>query len=122
MKVRKPASSWIWENAGMGDAPIRGKSSNLAAHDVLAAEEFALPAPDPSIGHPPVLLPDDPSGIAEPHDVLAAEEFALPASAPHPSGLAPGGSMRRGLQPAGVIGGMLGLLLVAGILRARRAR
>lgn len=49
------------------------------AHDVLAAEEFVVPAPDPAIGHGPVTLPADPSGIAEPHDVLAAEEFALPA-------------------------------------------
>jgi hypothetical protein len=50
------------------------------AHDVLAAEEFAMPAPDPSLHHGPVRLPDDPTGIAEPHDVLAAEEFAMPAA------------------------------------------
>jgi hypothetical protein len=49
------------------------------AHDVLAAEEFAVGAADPSLGHGRVVLPDDPTGIAEPHDVLAAEEFALPA-------------------------------------------
>jgi hypothetical protein len=49
------------------------------AHDVLAAEAFAMPAPDPSLHHGPVVLPDDPTGIAEPHDVLAAEEFAMPA-------------------------------------------
>lgn len=49
------------------------------AHDVLAAEEFAVPTPDPSLHHQRVMLPDDPSGIAEPHDVLAAEEFAMPA-------------------------------------------
>jgi hypothetical protein len=49
------------------------------AHDVLAAEEFAMPAPDPSLHHGPVMLPEDPAGIAEPHDVLAAEEFAMPA-------------------------------------------
>ncbi len=48
-------------------------------HDVLAAEEFALPAPDPRLHHRPLQLPEDPTGIAEPHDVLAAEEFALPA-------------------------------------------
>jgi hypothetical protein len=49
-------------------------------HDVLAAEEFVVPAPDPVLRHHgPVALPGDPSGIAEPHDVLAAEEFALPA-------------------------------------------
>ena len=49
------------------------------AHDVLAAEAFALPAADPELRHRPVVLPDDPSGIQEPHDVLAAEEFAMPA-------------------------------------------
>jgi hypothetical protein len=52
------------------------------AHDVLAADEFAMPAGDPSLHHAPVVLPDDPSGIAEPHDVLAAEEFAMPATRP----------------------------------------
>ena len=54
-------------------------SATEPAHDILAAEEFAVPAPDPSLHHQPVVLPDDPSGIAEPHDVLAAEEFAMPA-------------------------------------------
>ena len=49
------------------------------AHDVLAAEAFAMPASDPSLHHGPVVLPDDPTGIAEPHDVLAAEEFPMPA-------------------------------------------
>ena len=53
--------------------------NHQAAHDVLAAEEFVVPAPDPAIHHGPVALPGDPSGITEPHDVLAAEEFALPA-------------------------------------------
>ena len=51
-------------------------------HDVLAAEEYGVPAPDPALHHGPVRLPDDPTGIAEPHDVLAAEEFALPAPPP----------------------------------------
>jgi len=50
-------------------------------HDVLAADEFALPAPDPALRHRPFVAPEDPSGIAEPHDVLAAEEFAMPAAA-----------------------------------------
>jgi hypothetical protein len=49
------------------------------AHDVLAAEAFAVPAPDPRLRRRPVVLPEDPSGIAEPHDILAAEEFAMPA-------------------------------------------
>jgi hypothetical protein len=60
-------------------------------HDVLAAEEFELGAADPSLHHGPVTPPPDPSGIAEPHDVLAAEEFAVPAG--------------RGAVPAGSGGG-----------------
>ena len=45
-------------------------------HDILAAEEFAMPAgPDAGLGGVPV----DPSGSEQPHDVLAAEEFAIPA-------------------------------------------
>jgi hypothetical protein len=35
-------------------------------HDVLSAEEYALPAPDPRLHRP------------RPHDILAAEEFELP--------------------------------------------
>ena len=41
-------------------------------HDVLAAEEFAMPAPDNR-------FPVDPLGTSQPHDVLAAEEFGMPA-------------------------------------------
>jgi hypothetical protein len=60
-----------------------------AAHDVLAAEAFQMPAADPDLHHGPVVLPEDPTGNAEPHDILAAEEFAMPAPAPyHPSALA----------------------------------
>ena len=44
----------------------RKKPGDESAHDVLAAEEFAMPAPDPSLHHGPVTLPDDPTGIAEP--------------------------------------------------------
>jgi hypothetical protein len=43
-------------------------------HDVLAAEEFAMPTR--SAGD----IPPDPTGIQEPHDVLAAEEFAMPTA------------------------------------------
>jgi hypothetical protein len=57
----------------------RDSASEQAAHDVLAAEAFAMPAADPSLHHGPVVPPDDPTGIAEPHDVLAAEEFPMPA-------------------------------------------
>jgi hypothetical protein len=95
----------------MADAPIRGDSSDPVAHDVLAAEEFAFPAPDPSIAHPPVVLPDDPTGIAEPHDVLAAEEFALPAPPPgaHPPSPARSRAARRGLLASGALAALLAL-------------
>ena len=53
-------------------------------HDILAAEEFSIPARENRI-------PSDPTGIREPHDVLAAEEFAMPAGAePHDDGTGPG--------------------------------
>ena len=53
------------------------------AHDVLAAEAFAMPAPDPELHyHGPIVLPDDPTGVSEPHDILAAEEFPMPAPRP----------------------------------------
>ncbi|HWC85877.1 MAG TPA: hypothetical protein VG388_05030 [Solirubrobacteraceae bacterium] len=100
----------------MGDGSIRPNSGDLAAHDVLAAEEFALPAADPSIGYP-VVLPDDPSGIAEPHDVLAAEEFALPASPAHPAG--PVVPARRDARRAGAVLGIVALVIVTRILRGR---
>ena len=45
------------------------------AHDVLAADEFAMPAR----GDYGLHLPGDPHGITEPHDVLAADEFAMPS-------------------------------------------
>jgi hypothetical protein len=108
----------IWENSDMGDGRSRPNSSDLAAHDVLAAEEFAVPAPDPSIRHPPVVLPDDPSGIAEPHDVLAAEEFALPASPPHPAA-AGVGSDGANSRHVGAALGVIGLLVVTRIVRGR---
>lgn len=47
-------------------------------HDTLAAEEFAIPAPDP---RSPAAVPHDPS--EPPHDTLAADEFAIPARDPH---------------------------------------
>ena len=62
--------------------PDQQRQTEERAHDVLAAEAFAVPAPDPSLAHVPVVLPDDPSGISEPHDILAAEEFAMPAGRP----------------------------------------
>jgi hypothetical protein len=46
--------------------------------DVLAAEEFVVPAPDPALRPERLNLPPDQIGD-EPRDVLAAEEFAMPA-------------------------------------------
>jgi hypothetical protein len=66
------------------------------AEDVLAAEMYAVPAPDPTIHHGPVVLPGDLTGADEPRDVLAAEEFALPAGPPHPLGRAEGTDRSRG--------------------------
>jgi hypothetical protein len=82
-------------------------------HDVLAAEEYAVPAPDPGLHHGPVRLPDDPTGIAEPHDVLAAEEFALPAPPPGAHGpSAPSArSVRRGAVAAGGLAALVALRL-----------
>jgi hypothetical protein len=63
--------------------PAPGPSPEDPPHDILAAEEFAVPAPDPELHHhETVVLPPDPTGIPEPHDVLAAEEFPIPAVPP----------------------------------------
>jgi hypothetical protein len=50
-------------------APDPGLYSD-GPHDVLAAEEFVMPAPDPGLH------------VDRPHDVLAAEEFELGAADP----------------------------------------
>jgi len=88
-----------------------------AAHDVLAAEAFAVPAPDPSLRHQQVVLPDDPSGIAQPHDILAAEEFAMPAASPRFRAPAAPGAARARRTVAGAVAGLLALV---GRRRARR--
>jgi len=72
-------------------------------HDVLAAEEFAMPAR--SAGD----IPPDPTGIQQPHDVLAAEEFAMPAAGVDRSG--PGGVDARSLIPGLALAGALLLVL-----------
>jgi len=91
--------------------------ADKSAHDVLAAEAFAVPAPDPELSHPPVVLPADPTGVQEPHDVLAAEEFAMPAVKPHVEEARDrGAKARRGLAVVGALGA------VAGLLRLRRRR
>ena len=77
-------------------------------HDVLAAEAFAVPAADPELRQEPVVLPEDPSGIAEPHDILAAEEFAMPVARPAPE---TGGASPKGtVAAAAAVGGLLALM------------
>ena len=104
-------------SSGIIPANVSRESSKApqgeAAHDVLAAEAFAVPGPDPELSRGPVVLPEDPSGIAEPHDVLAAEEFAMPAARPAP----PDGGRRgpspetsRRLAVVAAVGGLLALL------------
>src|SRR3954454_20292586 len=60
----------------MDDLRIPGDPHGIQeAHDVLAADEFAMPAR----GDYGLHLPRDPHGIEEPYDVLAADEFAMPS-------------------------------------------
>ncbi len=94
-----------------------GTPEDEAAHDVLAAEAFAVPAPDPNLRQRRVVLPDDPSGIAEPHDVLAAEEFAMPAAPPRPQDT---GAARGARARQGALGAAAALLTVLGLRRRAR--
>lgn len=70
---------------------MRGMADDLDDQptDVLAAEEFVVPAPDPALTPEDLDLPADLVGD-EPRDVLAAEEFAMPspdeARVPPPAG------------------------------------
>jgi hypothetical protein len=84
------------------------------AHDVLAAEAFAVPSADPELRPGPVEFPEDPSGIAEPHDILAAEEFAMPAARASSGGashLTPSAETGRRVAGAAAAGGLLAWLL-----------
>jgi hypothetical protein len=89
------------------------------AHDVLAAEAFAVPTADPSLRHP-ITLPDDPSGIDEPHDVLAAEEFAMPATRQPAEPSSPAARIVAKARSPVRIAFLVGLAL--GVLRALRRR
>jgi hypothetical protein len=90
------------------------------AHDVLAAEAFAVPAPDPRLRPRPIVVPDDPSGISEPHDILAAEEFAMPAA---PSEAAHATSRPvTGAPRWSAVGAAAALLALVGLRRRRRRR
>ena len=94
-------------------------SKEEPAHDVLAAEAFAVPGPDPRLRPRPLVVPDDPSGISEPHDILAAEEFAMPAAPSEAAHAAP----RRGAGSPrwSALGAAAALLAVIGLRRHRRA-
>jgi hypothetical protein len=86
----------LYERSRKTDGPAKNEPQE-PPHDILAAEEFAMPAPDPDLHHrDPVVLPEDPTGIAEPHDVLAAEEFPIPAVSRRP----PAGRGRLGRRSA----------------------
>lgn len=75
--------------------PANTPADNDPPHDVLAAEEFAVPGPDPGLHHhDPVVLPPDPTGIPVAHDVLAAEEFPIPAVPARPGPREPRGPVR----------------------------
>jgi hypothetical protein len=88
-------------------------------HDVLAAEQFAIPAPAEARPRGPVVLPDDPYGMTEPHDVLAAEEFPMPAPPPRTTfaGVSGAASARRSR-----VAPLLAGLGVVAALRRRRAK
>jgi hypothetical protein len=85
------------------------------AHDVLAAEEFGMPAEDPALRRTPVRLPEEPYPAAEAHDVLAAEEFAVPAGRP---GSSPGPVERAG--GVGRIAAVGGAVVAAALVIRRR--
>ena len=89
------------------------------ATDVLAAEEFGVPAPDPAFHHEELVLPADLVG-PEPHDVLAAEEFAMPA--PDEARVRPHAVIRRGLPAVKLLAFLLPVLSAGGLLLRRQRR
>ena len=102
-----------------------------APHDVLAAEEFVVPAPSPILQREPLQVPEDPEdpeGELPPHDVLAGEEFPIPAA----PGLWPASEMTdsperalpvvRSKRAAGGIAVLLMSLIAVARRRGRRPR
>jgi hypothetical protein len=87
--------------------------------DVLAAEEFGVPAPDPGLRPEALLLPEDLVGN-EPRDVLVAEEFAMPA--PDEARVRPPAIVRQGLPIARLVAINLPPLLGAAWLFRRLHR
>lgn len=106
----------IWDHQKMTEKKPRRRQASTTeeAHDILAAEAFAVPEADPTIHPRPVVLPEDPTGILEAHDILAAEEFAMPSVRPH-VGPPPSRSLLSG-KPGLVVAGLVLLVL----LRRRR--
>ncbi len=105
-----------------GEIPPEPNASS-EPHDVLAAEQFAMPAPG-AAWHPdrPLELPPEPNASDEPHDVLAAEEFAMPAPPPHVHFAAtPQASPGRSRRRVGALAAGLGATLAV-LLRRRRRR
>jgi hypothetical protein len=87
--------------------------------DVLAAEEFGVPAGDVELRRGPVRLPDEPYPAAEAHDVLAAEEFAMPAP---PRGAEVVQGRRRGRGRIAAAVGAVVAALGAVLVTRRRSR
>ncbi len=87
--------------------------------DVLAAEEFAVPAPDPALAPEDLELPADLVG-EEPHDVLAAEEFAMPA--PDEAHVPPSAGAPERISPLRIAAVSLAPLLVVLFVWRRLAR
>jgi hypothetical protein len=87
------------------------------AHDVLAAEEFAIPAPEEARQRGPIVLPPEPNPSDEPHDVLAAEQFAMPAPEPRPPFADTPAQRRSRAVPV-----LAGLGVLALLRKRRRAR
>lgn len=116
---------WAWTPDDAGTAPFAIMAGVMSetrtpgdeqAHDVLAAEAFAMPGSDPSLHHRPLVVPGDPAGIEEPHDVLAAEEFPMPALRPHGSAAEISARRKASRVRWAVSAGLLALL----VIRARR--
>jgi len=95
-----------------------GSEPDEPATDVLAAEEFGVPAPDPALRPENLDLPADLVGD-EPRDVLVAEEFAMPA--PDEAHLPPSGG-GRGFRAKRLVIMNLSALVVAAWLSRRALR
>jgi hypothetical protein len=110
--AKHPASlhvrALVWDHQGVSESSQR--SPRNSARDILAAEAFAVPAPDPRLRRD-LVLPGDPTGIAEPHDILAAEEFAMPVPEAVTEGGRLAGAAGRGRAAKAGLAGVMALLL-----------